>query len=104
MFVAGGTRLGYRGCDDRSEQSGETHRVDPAERTFFPCSHGVGSAIYYPLSLHRQDCFGDLGYKQGAFPESERAAAETLSLPVNPDLTEDERSYVAEKVRAFYGA
>ena len=65
---------------------------------------GVGSAIYYPLSLHEQTCFADLGYKRGQFPESERAADETLSIPVNPDLREDERAYVAEQVRAFYGA
>ncbi len=66
--------------------------------------HGVGSGIYYPLSLHEQTCFLDLGYKQGQFPESERAARETLSIPVNPDLRDDERAYVVETIRAFYGA
>jgi dTDP-4-amino-4,6-dideoxygalactose transaminase len=66
--------------------------------------HGVGSAIYYPLSLHLQPCFADLGYREGQFPESERASRETLSIPINPDLQEDERAYVAETVRAFFGA
>ena len=66
--------------------------------------HGVGSAIYYPLSLHLQPCFADLGYREGQFPESERASRETLSIPVNPDLREDERAYVADTVRAFFGA
>ncbi len=65
---------------------------------------GVGSAIYYPLSLHQQTCFEYLGYREGQFPESERAARETLSIPVNPDLRSDEREYVADQVRAFYGA
>ena len=66
--------------------------------------HGVGSAIYYPLSLHLQPCFADLGYREGQFPESERASKETLSIPVNPDLREDERAHVADTVRAFFGA
>ncbi len=65
--------------------------------------HGVGSGIYYPLSLHEQPCFANLGYKQGDFPESERACRENLSLPIHPQLHADERAYVAETVRAFYG-
>jgi dTDP-4-amino-4,6-dideoxygalactose transaminase len=64
---------------------------------------GVGTAIYYPLSLHEQACFADLGYRRGDFPESERACAENLSIPVHPELTDAERSYVAEQVRGFYG-
>lgn len=64
---------------------------------------GVGTAVYYPLSLHEQKCFADLGYKQGQFPESERACKENLSIPVNPELTDDERNYVVEKIREFYG-
>ncbi len=63
---------------------------------------GVGTAVYYPLSLHEQKCFEDLGYKRGQFPESERACRENLSLPVNPELTEAELHYVVDQVRAFY--
>ncbi len=66
--------------------------------------HGIGSAIYYPLSLHLQPCFADLGYREGQFPEAERASRETLSIPVHPDLRDDERAHVADSVRAFFGA
>ena len=65
---------------------------------------GVGTAIYYPLPLHLQPCFADLGYLAGQLPEAERAAQETLSIPVNPDLTADERDYVVDCIRAFHGA
>ncbi|MDB4950039.1 MAG: DegT/DnrJ/EryC1/StrS aminotransferase [Gemmatimonadetes bacterium] len=65
---------------------------------------GVGSSVYYPLSLHQQECFAYLGYREGQFPESERAAREVVSIPVFPELTADERAYVAETVRGFFGA
>jgi dTDP-4-amino-4,6-dideoxygalactose transaminase len=65
---------------------------------------GVGNAIYYPLSLHEQKCFADLGYRAGDFPESERACKENLSIPVHPELTDGERNYVVEQIRGFYGA
>jgi dTDP-4-amino-4,6-dideoxygalactose transaminase len=67
-------------------------------------AHGVGSSIYYPLPLHLQECFAYLGYRQGQFPESERASHEVLSLPVYPELTQDQLDYVASTVRAFFGA
>jgi dTDP-4-amino-4,6-dideoxygalactose transaminase len=63
----------------------------------------IGSAIYYPLPLHLQPCFAYLGYKQGACPESERAAREVISLPVFPELTRAQLDEVAAAVRAFYG-
>jgi dTDP-4-amino-4,6-dideoxygalactose transaminase len=64
---------------------------------------GIGSAIYYPLPLHLQPCFSYLGYSEGQFPESERAAQEVLSLPVFPELTSDQRDAVVDAVRSFYG-
>jgi len=63
--------------------------------------HGVGSEIYYPLPLHQQACFQDLGYREGDFPQSERAAREVLALPVYPGLSRDDLSYVAEVLGTF---
>jgi dTDP-4-amino-4,6-dideoxygalactose transaminase len=64
---------------------------------------GIGSAVYYPLSLHLQPCFEYLAYKRGAFPESERATKEVISLPVYPELQQSQLDEVIEAVRGFYG-
>jgi dTDP-4-amino-4,6-dideoxygalactose transaminase len=66
-------------------------------------SKEIGSAVYYPLSLHLQPCFEYLGYKRGAFPESERATREVISLPVYPELKQSQLDEVIEAVRGFYG-
>jgi dTDP-4-amino-4,6-dideoxygalactose transaminase len=63
----------------------------------------IGTAVYYPLSLHLQPCFEYLGYKRGAFPESERAAQEVISLPVYPELQRSQLDEVIDGVRGFYG-
>ncbi len=63
--------------------------------------NGVGTKVYYPIPLHRQTCFGYLGYDEGSFPESESAANETLALPIYPELTDEQQQYVVEMIQSF---
>ena len=64
-------------------------------------SHGVGTKVYYPIPLHRQQCFSNLGYKEGDYPESESAARDTFALPAYPELTEEQQVYVVETIKSF---
>ena len=64
---------------------------------------GIGNSIYYPLPLHLQPCFSYLGYSEGAFPESEKAAKEVISLPIYPELTTAQLDEVISAVKEFYG-
>ena len=63
---------------------------------------GVGSGVYYPVPLHLQECFGNLGYQLGDFPISEAASAKTLALPVYPELTDEQQDYVVKTITQFF--
>ncbi|OGK10943.1 MAG: transcriptional regulator [Candidatus Riflebacteria bacterium GWC2_50_8] len=61
----------------------------------------IGCSVYYPLSLHQQNCFASLGYHKGDFPESERASETTIALPIYPELSEEQIRFVGETINAF---
>lgn len=64
--------------------------------------HGIAAGIHYPTPIHLHGAFSDQGWKKGQFPVAERLAAEVLSLPIYPELTDDQTGYVAETVRRFF--
>jgi dTDP-4-amino-4,6-dideoxygalactose transaminase len=65
-------------------------------------AHGVGNGVYYPVPLHLQKCFAYLGYKKGQFPAAERAASETVALPIYAELTNAQQDYVVGKLVDFF--
>lgn len=64
--------------------------------------NGIASMVYYPVPLHLQPVFDDLNYKDGDFPVTEKATQEVLSLPIYPELNEDDQMYIIETIKTFY--
>lgn len=62
---------------------------------------GIGCAVYYPLPLHIQECFSSLGYKQGDLPVSEEMAQKVLSIPIYPELSNEQKDYVCDTIKEF---
>ncbi|HKF26088.1 MAG TPA: DegT/DnrJ/EryC1/StrS family aminotransferase, partial [Candidatus Acidoferrum sp.] len=64
----------------------------------------IGNAVYYPVPLHLQPIYAELGHGAGSFPESEQAAAQAISLPMFPELRGDQIERVARTIAEFYGS
>ena len=64
---------------------------------------GIGVDIYYPVPLHLQECFVDLGYQEGDIPISEEVAKRIIALPIYPETSHEQREYVVAKIEEFLG-
>ena len=99
-----GTRVGRPWHDPRTRHIYNQYVIRVPDRDglkAFLTERGIGTEVYYPVPLHLQACFADLGYRAGDMPHAEQAAKETLALPIYPELSEDQIRTVAAAVREF---
>jgi dTDP-4-amino-4,6-dideoxygalactose transaminase len=80
-------------------KGGNTRRDELAK---FLGDNGVSTGLHYPIPLHQQPCFKDLGYKKGDFPVTENLAETGLSLPMYPELSDEQIKYVSDKIKLFF--
>jgi dTDP-4-amino-4,6-dideoxygalactose transaminase len=95
----------YRAGGDRNHHIYNQYTIRAKARDGlrqFLKDQGVATEIYYPLPLHLQECFKHLGYKKGDFPIAEEAALAVLSLPIYPELSTEQKDYIADKIQKFY--
>ncbi len=67
----------------------------------FLTENEIGNEIYYPVPFHMQECFANLNYNVGDFPESEKASNTSLAIPIYPELTKEQQDYVVQKIKEF---
>jgi dTDP-4-amino-4,6-dideoxygalactose transaminase len=68
----------------------------------FLTAAGIGTGLHYAIPLHEQNCFKNLGYKKGDFPVTEELAETGISLPMYPELTDEQIGYVCDKIKEFF--
>ena len=95
----------YRRYGDRHDHIYNQYTIRAKDRDKLQAylkARSIGCAVYYPLPLHLQECFGPLGCPAGTFPAAEKAAAEVISLPVYPELTDEMKAFVVAAIADFY--
>jgi dTDP-4-amino-4,6-dideoxygalactose transaminase len=95
----------YKRSGDKNYHIYNQYTIQSKQRDKLQASlkeNGIGTEIYYPLPLHLQECFKDLGYKKGDLPASEEAVFSVLSIPIYPELTPAQKDYIVQKISEFY--